>query len=69
MAPEISFNTNKYARAHGKEPRGKGMWWFEFLNGETFTYIGTLAEAKAACAKELKMNHPEADFITVYVLG
>ncbi len=55
-------NTYKYKAAHGKNPRGYGLWYFEILatdnNGayltETIGRHGTLSEAKKLAISSLK---------------
>jgi len=27
----IEFNTRQFVFSHGSGPRGRGMWWFQFL--------------------------------------
>ncbi len=56
------FSSNQYMRSHGKEPRGKGYWFFAVIdrkNGEeTFIWeaqiFGTLTEAKRKATAEAK---------------
>lgn len=50
---KIEFTTNEYLKAHGREPKGRGTWWFD-LDGSEFCAFGTLTEAKAACRKAAK---------------
>ncbi len=49
----LDFETRHYEMAHGKAPRGRGMWAFELRNGRTvvapmFWHNGTYGEAKRA---------------------
>ena len=55
-------NTLKYEAAHGKKPRGYGLWFFEILATddrgayltETIDRYGTLSEAKRRAVSSLK---------------
>ncbi len=61
-----SVDTSKYVYAYGKEPRGKGLWWFgDYSEKWTFTFNGSYAEAKKAA---LKAAAPHDEFLTIYPL-
>lgn len=62
----IRIHTNSYYAAHGRMPRGTGLWFFygpaEYSRHEPakrpyFCYDGTYAEAKAAAAKWARKNN------------
>ena len=62
----VSVDASKYVRAHGKQPKGNGMWGFEIKGQEVFTpnsmsYVDACKWAKAE-AKRLNA-------ITAYTLG
>lgn len=62
----IEFTTRDYQWAHGRMPKGRGWWMFEF-EGYNFEHQGTLTEAKKACREYIKKMAP-ADYVgTVYV--
>ena len=58
----MKTNTLKYESAHGKKPRGSGLWAFEILATdnrgayltETIERHGSLTEAKRLAVKRLK---------------
>jgi len=62
MRLKMRTNTLKYEFAHGKKPRGNGLWMFEILatDGqgayltEQVQRHGTLGEAKSLAIKSLK---------------
>jgi hypothetical protein len=55
MKTEIS--TTRYARSHGKQPKGKGRWVFEDRSQNViFSFNGVYAEAKKA-AINFGRNH------------
>lgn len=62
----IKFMTDDYRWVHGKAPRGRGFWAFEF-EGQNFYSEGTLTEAKKACRDEIMMLAPQGYTETVYV--
>jgi hypothetical protein len=35
---KATINTNQYKAAHGKAPRGFGMWYFEATGSDGLTY-------------------------------
>jgi len=51
-----TVSTARYEFAHGKKPRGTGMWAFFFGQNDSvedaFWHRGTYAEAKAAAVAE-----------------
>jgi len=62
----VNVDASKYVRAHGKQPKGNGMWGFEIKGQEIFTpnsmsYVDACKWAKAE-AKRLNA-------ITAYTLG
>ena len=69
-ATKIEFETRYYFFAHGKEPRGRGWWSFEFAGGswpnEAWLWQRdcTYAEAKKAVAAQIKAD---ARFAGMYV--
>lgn len=52
----VTVDTSPYRRAHGKEPRGTGLWRFEFDGGETLDAGGSYAE-KVQDAKRYAASH------------
>ena len=68
---KIEFSNREYVNGHGKQPKGFGVWWFEFCDGYTFHATGTLAEAKKACRQYVKQylkGYDYYDFVMVNVL-
>lgn len=62
----IVFTTREYLRDHGRLPRGRGYWGFEF-EGRDFWATGTLTEAKAACVRHIREIAPKGYDKVVYV--
>ena len=61
-----SVDTSKYVWAHGKQPRGWGLWFFGDWNENwTFEFTGSYTEAKKAALQAAK-GHDE--FVTIYPL-
>jgi hypothetical protein len=54
----IEFSTRDYRWAYGKEPRGRGWWWF-FFEGQEFSACGTYTEAKRACVERVRELAPK----------
>jgi len=50
----IEFNTSKYKGAHGKEPKGTGVWAFKVGDEEFITKSMSYADAKKEAAKKAK---------------
>jgi hypothetical protein len=50
----IEFNTSKYKGAHGKEPKGTGVWAFKVGDEEFMTKSMSYADAKKEAAKKAK---------------
>ena len=65
----IDFTDREYLRDHGRKPKGRGFWGFEF-EGYQFWATGTLTEAKKACRAEVKRLAPEGytGFVIVNIL-
>jgi hypothetical protein len=42
---KVTVETNEFVRAHGKEPKGFGLWAFE-IAGVQHHFTGTFSEAK-----------------------
>lgn len=65
----IEFMSREYMREHGRQPKGRGFWGFEF-EGHEFWHNGTLAECKKACREYVKTVAPEGytGFVTVNIL-
>ena len=65
----IIYSDRAYWRSHGKAPKGRGYWGFEF-EGYTFWAAGTLSEAKKACKAEVNRLAPEGytGIVTVKIL-
>jgi len=59
----IEFNTSKYMGAHGKEPKGTGVWAFKVGDEEFMTKSMSYADAKKEAAKKAKEKG--ARFVTV----
>lgn len=38
-----TISTAAYVRAHGKEPRGHGAWWFSAVSADTGSVYGTVS--------------------------
>ena len=55
-----TINKNEYLFSHGKEPRGKGQWWFDikYSNGQAFREMrhGFFTNA----LKEIRRSFPGA---------
>lgn len=69
---KIMFSDREYILSHGKQPRGRGSWMFEFHPNDDydkwFSAYGTLAEAKKAAKAEYMKRFPKAEgieYITV----
>lgn len=67
----VEFNTTTYEFAHGRKPRGDGMWAF-FFNGESnaansFWHSGTYAAAKEAAKQEAAKRFPKKAAVTAKV--
>jgi len=62
----VSVDASKYVRAHGKKPKGNGMWGFEIKGQEVFT---PTAMDYAAAQKWAKEEGKKLNAITVYTLG
>ena len=55
----VRFETERYEFSHGKKPRGKGCWYFQFRNGneilaENASPYGSFTEAKAWARKRAR---------------
>ncbi len=50
----IEFNTSKYMGAHGKEPKGTGVWAFKVGDEEFMTKSMSYTDAKKEAAKKAK---------------
>lgn len=61
---KLRIETGQYQFAHGKNPRGRGYWWFEANTGETFQIDATYSEAKKAALAHFK-NNPEVYSVKV----
>ena len=48
----VSVDASKYVRAHGKKPKGNGMWGFEIKGQEVFTPTAMDYTAAQKWAKE-----------------
>ena len=59
----VEFNTSKYMGAHGKEPKGTGVWAFKVGDEEFMTKSMSYADAKKEAAKKAKEKG--ARFVTV----
>ena len=47
----VHVDTREYEMAHGKKPRGTGLWWFHLVDGHgepvlDVQYTGTYTEAR-----------------------
>lgn len=47
----VQVRTENFEASHGSKPRGRGFWFFEGPNGETFSTTNTFAEAKKEAVK------------------
>lgn len=65
---KIEFTDSEYRREHGRAPKGRGCWAFEF---EGFQFWAkacqTLTEAKKEVREHIKKIAPEGYNETVYV--
>ena len=64
---KIEFSTRDYEWAYGKQPRGRGWWWFTF-EGYEYSTCGTFTEARKACRDYIKSLAPKGYTQTVRVL-
>lgn len=64
---KIEFKTWEYLKEHGKEPKGRGLWYFTFEGNYLFTASGTLTEAKKKCREFVRLVAPKDWAETVYV--
>lgn len=62
----VTVDASKYVRAHGKNPKGNGMWGFEIKGQEVFT---PTAMDYTAAQKWAKEEGKKLNAITVYTLG
>ena len=62
----IEFSTRDYEWEYGKQPRGRGYWWF-FFEGYEFSTCGTYGEAKKLCKDYIKQLAPKDYIGTVRV--
>ena len=57
---KMRVETNKYFASHGKNPKGFGGWWFEFLMGGIdfmqFEFTGSYTDAKKAAVAKARAN-------------
>lgn len=53
----IEFNDSEYRWTYGKQPKGRGYWWF-FFEGYEFSAYGTFSEAKKACIARVRSVAP-----------
>lgn len=63
---KIEFSTRDYQWTYGKQPKGRGYWFF-FFEGYEFSASGTYAEAKKACKEYVKHVAPKGYAETVIV--
>ena len=56
----IRFETHEFEFAHGRKPRGRGLWAFE-IGGETFWAKGSVlfSQAKLQAAREARQRRVE----------
>lgn len=69
----MRVETWKYEYAHGKKPRGFGLWWFDIvlnydssdrlLSFTTLTFTGSYTEAKRAAVKQAKQLKAREVFV------
>lgn len=64
--PTVVFLMREYTSEHGRAPRGRGYWGFEFEDMEYWTQ-GTLTEAKKACIQHIREIAPQGYNDTVLV--
>lgn len=70
---KISFSYSKYQRSHLTDPKGKGMWMFQFGENddmkEWFSAYGTLTDAKKMAKVEANKRFAYATgSLTIHVL-
>lgn len=53
----IEFSDAEYRWAYGKQPKGRGFWWF-FFEGQEFSAWCTFSEAKKACIAHVRSVAP-----------
>jgi hypothetical protein len=63
---KIEFSTWEYLKDHGKQPKGRGLWYFDF-EGLQYAASGTLTEAKKKCVAHIREIAPKGYNKTVYV--
>lgn len=73
----IELETREYQFAHGKKPRGTGLWAFKILNtypsatfklDGLFWFNGTLSEAKLDLKKKIATAGPETAIVRIKVM-
>lgn len=62
--------TDAYVRSHGRTPRGRGAWMFEFRTGYgypavTFTANGSYTEAKKQAVAEARKSKAPGTYVVV----
>ena len=62
----VTVDASKYVRAHGKQPKGNGMWGFEIKGQEVFT---PRSMSYVDAQKWAKEEGKKLNAITVYTLG
>lgn len=70
---KISISDTLYQKSHFADPRGKGMWMFQFGENENmndwFSAYGTLTEAKKVAKEEAHKRFAYATgHLTIYIL-
>jgi hypothetical protein len=68
MHVRFEFTTREYRFWHGHEPRGYGMWAFEFLGRRpTFAPASTYVEAKRWIRNHIRSELPDGFDNTITV--
>lgn len=69
---KVHFSTREFEFSHGRKPKGRGGWWFEFEGQENmddwFSANGTFSEARRAATVEARRRFPGQPEVFVNVL-
>ena len=50
----IEINTSKFVNSHGKNPKGRGNWWFGIFDYQCYYSDASYGQAIKAARKEMK---------------
>lgn len=51
---KIEIDTSKFVNSHGRDPKGRGNWWFEIFNRQYFYSDAPYGQAIKAARNEMK---------------